>query len=145
MLASISSRALKSTIVQNSWNRSLATQASAVSSATSTRKYNGNNGGGRQQRQSSWNKFDVAAAFGLSAVTATSVTLMEKQYQLRHKQAPHFVQPDAMIPNKDNPAQIPDKPRLNSPPPRPDLPTYSREEVSEHCDEDSLWYTFRGK
>lgn len=32
----------------------------------------------------------------------------------------------------------------NLPPPRPDLPTISLEDVAEHCDEDSLWYTFRG-
>ena len=31
----------------------------------------------------------------------------------------------------------------NQPPPRPDLPTYTMEEVAEHADEDSLWYTFR--
>lgn len=33
---------------------------------------------------------------------------------------------------------------LNQPPQRPDLPIYTMEEVAEHCDEDSLWYTFRG-
>jgi Cytochrome b5-like Heme/Steroid binding domain len=33
---------------------------------------------------------------------------------------------------------------FNHPPPRPDLPTYTMEEVSEHADEESLWYTFRG-
>ena len=32
----------------------------------------------------------------------------------------------------------------NNPPPRPDLPTISLEEIAEHADEDSLWYTFRG-
>lgn len=32
----------------------------------------------------------------------------------------------------------------NAPTPRPDLPTIPLEEVAEHCDEDSLWYTFRG-
>ena len=32
----------------------------------------------------------------------------------------------------------------NNPPPRPDLPTIPYEEVNEHCDEESLWYTFRG-
>ena len=31
----------------------------------------------------------------------------------------------------------------NYPPPRPDLPTFTMEEVAEHADEDSLWYTFR--
>ena len=32
----------------------------------------------------------------------------------------------------------------NTVPSRPDLPTIPLEEVAEHCDEDSLWYTFRG-
>lgn len=32
----------------------------------------------------------------------------------------------------------------NRPPARPDLPVISLDEVAEHCDEDSLWYTFRG-
>lgn len=32
----------------------------------------------------------------------------------------------------------------NDPPPRPDLPTIPLEEVCEHCDEESMWYTFRG-
>lgn len=32
----------------------------------------------------------------------------------------------------------------NYPPPRPDLPTFTMEEVSEHTDEDSMWFTFRG-
>jgi cytochrome b involved in lipid metabolism len=33
---------------------------------------------------------------------------------------------------------------LNHPPARPDLPTFSLEDVAEHCEESSLWYTFRG-
>mmetsp|Transcript_17118 Transcript_17118/g.39629 ORF Transcript_17118/g.39629 Transcript_17118/m.39629 type:complete len:233 (-) Transcript_17118:1614-2312(-) len=32
----------------------------------------------------------------------------------------------------------------NKPPPRPDLPTYTMEEVSEHAEEDDMWFTFRG-
>lgn len=32
----------------------------------------------------------------------------------------------------------------NTPPPRPDLPTIPLEEIAEHNDEDSMWYTFRG-
>lgn len=32
----------------------------------------------------------------------------------------------------------------NDPPPRPDLPTIPLEEVAEHCDEESMWFTFRG-
>jgi cytochrome b involved in lipid metabolism len=32
----------------------------------------------------------------------------------------------------------------NTPPSRPELPTIPLEDVAEHCDESSLWYTFRG-
>uniref|UniRef100_A0A7S2YTY0 sulfite oxidase n=1 Tax=Entomoneis paludosa TaxID=265537 RepID=A0A7S2YTY0_9STRA len=32
----------------------------------------------------------------------------------------------------------------NHPPPRPELPTIPLDEVAEHCDEDSMWFTFRG-
>lgn len=32
----------------------------------------------------------------------------------------------------------------NYPPSRPDLPVYTMEEVAEHADEDSMWFTFRG-
>lgn len=32
----------------------------------------------------------------------------------------------------------------NNPPPRPDLPIYTMEEISEHTEEDSMWFTFRG-
>ena len=32
----------------------------------------------------------------------------------------------------------------NDPPTRADLPTISLEDVAEHADEESLWYTFRG-
>ena len=80
-------------------------------------------------------KLEAAVAAALSAVTATSVAVME-----RHQ--PHYQQPQAMVPS--SPVAIPDKPRTNQPPPRPDLPVYTREEVAEHTDQDSLWYTFRG-
>jgi hypothetical protein len=80
-------------------------------------------------------------ALGLTTVTATSITLLDAQQEKKRKQ-PHYAQPDGMV--SFNSSNIADKPRLNTPPPRPDLPTYTREEVAEHCDEDSLWYTFRG-
>jgi cytochrome b involved in lipid metabolism len=32
----------------------------------------------------------------------------------------------------------------NTPPPRPELPTIPLEDVAEHNDESSLWFTFRG-
>ena len=33
---------------------------------------------------------------------------------------------------------------INYPPKRPDLPTYTAEQIAEHCDEESMWYSFRG-
>jgi hypothetical protein len=32
----------------------------------------------------------------------------------------------------------------NQPPRRPDLPTYTMEQVAEHSDEESMWFSFRG-
>ncbi|CAJ1943583.1 unnamed protein product [Cylindrotheca closterium] len=74
------------------------------------------------------------SALGASMAIGASMTLTE---------APQFSQPDAMIP-VETPTSIKDHPTVNSPPARPDLPVFTREEVSEHSDEDSLWYTFRG-
>jgi hypothetical protein len=112
--------------------RSLGTQASSQRS------------NGRWSSSKSW-KLEAAMALGLSAVTATTITLMDAQHQKKSKQeslkSPHYPLPDAMITSES----IADKPRLNTPPPRPDLPIYTREDVAEHCDEDSLWYTFRGE
>ena len=145
-LASSRAAVAKSTI-RKTLNRSLATQTNAAASSSTTRTNNKNGRGrGGRQSSSSWNKLNIATALGLSAVTATSVTLMDEQYQLQLKQPTQFLKPQTMVPRKDtSPTTIPEQPRLNSPPPRPDLPIYTREEVSEHCDEDSLWYTFRGE
>lgn len=49
------------------------------------------------------------------------------------------VKPNAVF---ERPLTKPEDP--NNPPPRTDLPTIPLDEVAEHCDEDSLWYTFRG-
>jgi hypothetical protein len=103
--------------------RSLATQAFQNASAGATSNQNGH-----------W--FEAAVAIGLGFATAGTVTLMDAR-------KPRYPQPKAMVPD-DTPTSVPKAPRVNTPPPRPDLPVFSREEVAEHCDEDSLWYTFRG-
>jgi cytochrome b involved in lipid metabolism len=74
---------------------------------------------------------------GISSLTAVSVTMMDARRKSNYPQPPTMVpSPSADVINK--------KATINSPPPRPDLPIYTREEVAEHCDKDSLWYTFRG-
>lgn len=84
--------------------------------------------------ESSSNWWQVAVGLCIGATTAASVTLMEPR-------KPHYPQPKTM---GENPTFIQKPPKINQPPPRPDLPTFTREQVAEHCEEDSLWYTFRG-
>mmetsp|Transcript_30225 Transcript_30225/g.50206 ORF Transcript_30225/g.50206 Transcript_30225/m.50206 type:complete len:397 (-) Transcript_30225:86-1276(-) len=80
--------------------------------------------------------FRAAVAIGAGAMTATSVTMMDARRKSHYPQSP------AMVPSPTY--TVREMPRVNSPPPRPDLPIYTRDEVAEHCDQDSLWYTFRG-
>jgi hypothetical protein len=121
-------------LLRKTLTRSLATQASQTA-----------NGHHRASSSSSSWKLEIAMVLGLSTVTATSITLLDAQKEKKRKKQPHFSQPDEMVSTKlSSSAIISDQPRVNTPPPRPDLPIYTREEVAEHCDEDSLWYTFRG-
>ena len=90
------------------------------------------NASGKQNQNAHW--FGALSVIGASMAIGASVTFLE---------APHFSQPDGMVPT-DTPTSIKKHPAVNSPPSRPDLPVFTREEVAEHCDEDSLWYTFRG-
>jgi hypothetical protein len=70
----------------------------------------------------------------------TAVTLMDAR---KKKKKPHYEQPASLVPS-DTPTSIPKVSTVNQTPARPELPVYTQEEVSEHCDEDSLWYAFRG-
>jgi cytochrome b involved in lipid metabolism len=70
----------------------------------------------------------------------TAGTLMEAR---KKKKKPQYEQPGEMVP-RDNSMSIPKGRTINQPLAHPELPVFTREEVSEHCDEDSLWYTFRG-
>jgi len=85
-------------------------------------------------------------AFGAAAVSlATSrkepdVTLTEsvkgaeEKYRTRPEQK--YTSPPEVKPHPID--------HINDPPVRDDLPIIPLEEVEEHCDEDSMWFTFRG-
>jgi cytochrome b involved in lipid metabolism len=79
-----------------------------------------------------WMAVTTAAALALTraALTRDTKTSLEE-----------VVPQPAAIPNAPPAHQI--KPD-NIPPPRPDLPTYTLEQVAEHADEESMWFSFRG-
>jgi hypothetical protein len=86
--------------------------------------------------------FLAAAAVGVAFGLAMTADNQIKISQLESRK-PHRLQQQS---GDLTPAERGDhlKPEYNHPPPRAELPTYTMEEVSEHADEDSLWYTFRG-
>lgn len=83
-----------------------------------------------------------AALFGASA--ATAVTLLEQPESSGFE---YQTLPVQKYPSPEEPpihGKASHHADFNDPPSRPDLPTYSIDDVAEHCDESSLWYTFRG-
>ena len=83
-----------------------------------------------------------AVLFGASA--ATAVTLLEQPESSAYQ---YQTLPRQKYPSPEEPpihGKASHHADFNDPPPRPDLPTYSIDDVAEHCDESSLWYTFRG-
>jgi hypothetical protein len=79
----------------------------------------------------------VAALVGAAAGTAT-VLNEEAKYRVLPQQK--YASPSiAPIPPKDSHIAA-----QNNPPPRPDLPIIPLDDVSEHNDESSLWFTYRG-
>jgi hypothetical protein len=65
----------------------------------------------------------------LGLLASAGVTTMEAQHS---------------TPMEEHPPIHNHPPITNHPPARPDLPTFALEDIAEHCDESSLWYTFRG-
>lgn len=83
--------------------------------------------------------FQPLAALGaalLGAASAGSVTLLEQKRNLPKQK---YTSPNPVPILKDTRTA-----EYNTPPPRPDLPVYKLEDVAEHNDESSLWFTFRG-
>lgn len=119
LLTRSGTRKLPTTLIQRTAARSLATQVPQIANSNQFGEW-----------------LTSAILMGLGFATAGSITLMDAR-------APHYQQPKAMIPD-GTPTSVPKASIINTPLPRPDLPVFSCEEVAEHCDEDSLWYTFRG-
>ena len=108
--------------------------------------------------------YSAAAMAGLATAASTTVALMEEQAPIAQKvdadsrptnvasnkndhdatPASISVQATSVASIADDSKHIPVGKYDNHPPPRPDLPTIPLEEVADHCDEESMWFTFRG-
>lgn len=134
LLHKIHQRIETTTMLSRTFIRRLPASKAVLARSLSTQALNlsRNNASANQKQNLSW--LGALSAIGASIAIGTSMTFLE---------APHFRQPDGMI-QSDTPTSIKKHPAINSPPERPDLPVFTREEVAEHCGEESLWYTFRG-
>ena len=86
-----------------------------------------------------------AAALGaalLGASAATAVALLEESADRKYQTLPAQKYPSPEEPPIHGSASH--QADYNDPPERPDLPTISLEDLAEHCEESSLWYSFRG-
>jgi hypothetical protein len=121
MLSSQAFRKLRPTVIRVA-ARSLATEAQSKSSGGGSSNSSTRNTGSKEVLAY------VGAFLGLVGASA-GVAFMEpaKRMQTHPFQRPSIAPEDP-----------------NTPPSRPELPTIPLEEVAEHCDEDALWYTFRG-
>ena len=111
--------------------------ASQTQTAFQRRKYQTNSK--KQGSEAIW-----LGAVAVSATMGTAMAMMESP--MKKNEQNRYLQLTTLYPNSTTPTptSIPKADRVNQPAPRPDLPVFTREEVAEHCDEDSLWYTFRG-
>ena len=103
---------------------------------------------GEQQHAGGDDAFKYSAAAGLSLGIASALLMSNSNGTTRaeadvtsngkYKTLPpqKYASPPAI---KPHPIE-----GVNDPPPRPDLPTIPLEEVEEHCDEESMWFMFRG-
>mmetsp|Transcript_34963 Transcript_34963/g.51959 ORF Transcript_34963/g.51959 Transcript_34963/m.51959 type:complete len:670 (-) Transcript_34963:83-2092(-) len=98
-----------------------------------------NTGGSNYNNTSFGRGLAVAAAAATMATAVASVTKMEE--------APTTTTAKPSTPattNNNNDNKFYSIAADNNPPPRPELPTIPLEDVSEHNDEESMWFTFRG-
>lgn len=85
----------------------------------------------------------AAAAFVVGAAAGTVTALEEpeeEEYQFQKRPKQKYSSPDPIpLHGKDSHYS-----EFNNPPSRPDLPTFTIEDVAEHADESSMWFTYRG-
>jgi len=120
--------------------RRVATQHSSSATRALASTMAGKTGGDKSSHSSKNNFHGPLAAVGaalLGAMSAGTVTLLEQKQKLPKQK---YTSPNP-IPIHGKESHHSD---YNDPPPRPDLPTFKLEDVAEHCDESSLWFTFRG-
>jgi len=89
-------------------------------------------------------KYGAAAAALLAATAAGGAIALAESKKVDSK---YRKLPKQKYPSPETPPIHPKESHhsdLNNPPPRPDLPTIPLEEVEQHNDEESMWYTFRG-
>ena len=121
--------------------RSLANDVQAkVTTTTSFRGGGNGNSSGRGKSSQDFHTWAKAfagflAASSAATAAAVGVTLMEPAKKTKGDSTNNLKPYSRDAPSMYDP---------NNPPKRPDLPIIPLEEVAEHCDEDSLWYTFRG-
>lgn len=75
----------------------------------------------------------------MGALSAGGALTMMEQQPPKSKQ-----QPPAAVDSTTVDGHVKHGKLDNTPPPRPDLPTYTMEQVAEHSDEESMWFSYRG-
>ena len=109
----------------------------ATATGNATTKANGTSNTGGQRQSPYYGPLAAMGAALFGAMTAGTMTMLEAKQKLPKQK---YTSPaDIVIHGKES-----HHADYNDPPPRPDLPTFKMEDVAEHCDESSLWFTFRG-
>jgi hypothetical protein len=84
---------------------------------------------------------------GAAALFGAAVAFVGTKNTTSLEEAKHQTRPEQKYPSpEESPVHGKESHQsdYNDPPPRPDLPTLSLEDVAEHNDEGSMWFTFRG-
>lgn len=114
--------------------RAFASTATGKTVATTTTTAHSNHEG---QKQTLYGPMAAMGAALFGAMTAGTMTMLEAKQKLPKQK---YTSPAPIVVHGKESHHA----DYNDPPPRPDLPTYKLEDVAEHCDESSLWFTFRG-
>jgi Cytochrome b5-like Heme/Steroid binding domain len=112
--------------------------ASSSSSSAPTAQKSSNNNSNHSHHHGETPLFLGAGLLG--GLSAVAMTMMEQQQQ----QAAHKEQKRPGDSSDAVDGHVKHGKLDNMPPPRPDLPTYTMEQVAEHSDEESMWFSYRG-